>query len=406
MASIEDLETLLDGVGRGERGDFHRLYELTGAKLFGLCRAVLDDRAWAEEVLEEIYVALWHGATEWKRDRLTPLTWILTLGRSQAIAARREAAGDSRPDPVELQRVALPREVLQDGSDARPLLRTSLSWLPKDRREAFLLSYFSGVSYADLATRYRVPLATVRNWQRRSLQRLYRDLTGGTADEDIVLAAEYSLGLLPEKERRIFETRVMMEEALQLAVAGWGEDFIVLTDALPDIAPPASMLTRLDQRIFTEQSKPLWRRVRLFQSLVMAAAAASVAWLAITYWPGMVTPDGLPVASAPQQSVTAISTPPQLDPLPTAGPPLALLDPASGIIQVGGDLSALRRIPNLAVFLDFGGGTEWVSLGGWPELPPHDLAVPIEIVTIASGADLVILGGPGSDQEAMRVSVQ
>lgn len=406
MASIEDLETLLDGVGRGDRASFHQLYELTGAKLFGLCRAILDDRSWAEEVLEETYVALWHKAIDWKSDQLTPLTWILTLGRTHAIAARREAAGDAQPDPVELQRVALPKELQEDGSGQRPLLRTSLSWLPKDRREAFLLSYFSGVTYADLATRYRVPLATMRNWQRRSLQRMFRDLTGGTADEDIVLAAEYTLGLLPEKEQRIYETRMMMEDTLRQAVAGWSEDFVVLTDALPEIAPPASMLTRLDQRIFTEQAKPLWRRVRLFQSLLMGAAAAGVAWAAITYFPGMVTLEGSPATTEPQQSVAEIEVPVQLEPLPGSGPLLALLDPALGVIQVGGDLTALRRIPNLAVFLDFGGGTEWVSLGAWPELPPHVLNVPVEIVTIANGADLVILGGPGSDQEAMRISVQ
>lgn len=406
MASIEDLESLLDGVGRGERADFHQLYGLTGAKLFGLCRAILDDRAWAEEVLEEIYVAIWHKAIEWKRDQLTPLTWLLTLARTHAIAARRETTGDTQPDPIELQRVLPPKEVQEDGTGQRPLLRTSLSWLPKDRREAFLLSYFSGVTYADLATRYRVPLATIRNWQRRSLQRLYRDLTGGAADEEIVLAAEYALGLLPEKEMRIFETRMMMEDQLQLAVAGWTEDFVVLTDALPEIAPSPDMLGRLDGRIFTEQSKPLWQRLRLLQSLVMAAVAAAVVWLAASYWPEIATLDVLPAASEPQQTVAAIDPPRQLEPLPYSGPPLALIDQPSRVLQVGGDLSALRRIPNLSVFLDFGGGSEWISLGAWPELPPHELDVPVEIVSIANSADLVILGGPGSDQEALRIAVQ
>ena len=406
MASIEDLETLLNGVGRGERGDFHNLYALTGAKMYGLCQTLLDERSWAEEVLEEVYLAVWHKAINWKEDGLTPLTWLLTLTRTHAIAARRGTAEGASPDPVELQHIAPPKEALNDGVGQRPLLRTSLAWLPRDRREAFLLSYFSGLGYADLATRFRVPLATVRNWQRRSLQRLYSDLTDGQANEDTVLAGEYVLGLLSEKERNVYENRLAREPALRQAVAGWSEDFVVLTDGLPDVIPPAGLLSRLDHTIFSEQAKPLWKRVRLFQSVIIAATAAGVAWLAITYWPDLASVSGVTTNQIPQQSVAEIVEPQQLPPLPNTGPHLAVLDVPTGLLQLGGDLSSLRRVPNLNVYLDFGRGTEWIWLGGWPEFPPHVLAVPVELMSIAQGAQLVLLGGEGSDQEIMRLTVQ
>jgi hypothetical protein len=107
-----------------------------------------------------------------------------------------------------------------------------------------------------------------------------------------------------------------------------------------------------------------------------------------------------------QQGVTTPVQPIDLVPLPENGPPLALIDPPTGYLQVGGDLSALHRIPNLSAFLDFGRGSEWVTLGDWSELPPHVLSVPVELISIVRGSELVLLGGEGSDQEILRITVQ
>ena len=406
MASIEDLEHLLDGLGKGERADFRSLYALTSAKLFGLCETILDDRFWAAEVLEQVYLRLWHDAMDWRSDKLQALTWVLTVARSEAVMARHSANQGNPPDPVELQKLRPPTEALGDGQEARPLLRKVLGWLPSDRREAFMLIYFSGVGYVELATRYRVPLATVRNWQRRSLERLYLDLTHREATADVVTAGEYVLDLLTDKEKKVFENRLSTEVGLSSLVSGWCEDFVVLTDTLPEIAPPPDLFAHLDQAIFKEQSRPFWWRVGVIQSVSVAAIAAGAAWAAYTYWPGMVrqAPEGS--VEIVQQGVTTPVQPIDLVPLPENGPPLALIDPPTGYLQVGGDLSALHRIPNLSAFLDFGRGSEWVTLGDWSELPPHVLSVPVELISIVRGSELVLLGGEGSDQEILRITVQ
>jgi len=231
-------------------------------------------------------------------------------------------------------------------------------------------------------------------------------LTDGQANEDTVLAGEYVLGLLPEKERKVYETRLSREPILRQAVAGWSEDFVVLTDGLPDVIPPAGLQTRLDHLIFTEQAKPLWKRVRLLQSVIVAAAAAGVAWLALLYWPELSNMNGLATTQSPQQTVAEIVEPPQLAPLPKTGPAMAVVDIPTGLLQLGGDLSSLRSIPNINVYLDFGRGTEWIWLGDWPEFQPHVLAIPVELMSIAQGAQMVLLGGEGSDQEIMRLTVQ
>ena len=100
MANLDDFEDILNSVGQGDRTAFHALFDLTASKLFGLSRAILDDDEWADEVLEKAYREIWQNAINWQDSGLTPLTWVLSMGREYAIAARRGASEDGSPDPV------------------------------------------------------------------------------------------------------------------------------------------------------------------------------------------------------------------------------------------------------------------------------------------------------------------
>ena len=269
-----------------------------------------------------------------------------------------------------------------------------------------MLSYFSGIRYSELATRFRVPYATIRNWQQRSLERLHSDLSGGSASKDVILAGEYVLDVIPVPEHEEFEKRLMKDQDLQIAVAGWTEDFIVLTDRLPNRVPQPDLLTRLDLVLFPEQMKPLWRRVRLFQSVFWVAIAGGVAWAGYTYWPELESAVRSSQSEAPQQTVAQISGPDEITQLPATGDLTALFDGATGMIQIGGDPSTIANAANLHVYLDFGENTEWIGLGSWPTLAPRVMEVPVEIRPIIKGAEIVILGGEGSDQEMLRLTVE
>ena len=406
MASLEEFESILNDVGRGDRRAFHQLFDLTAARVFGLCKAILDDDDWADEVLEGAYIDIWQNAISWQDSGLTPVTWVLSMVREYAISARRQASDDGTPDPVELQRITPSQSVASAGEGETPLLRKALGWLPKDRQDALLLSYFSGIRYSELATKFRVPYATVRNWQQRSLSRLHGDLTGRRPSQDVVLAGEYVLDVIPVPEHEEFEERLQKEPELQSAVAAWTEDFIVLTDSLADRLPQPDLLARLEKVLFPEQTKPIVGKVRFFQTVIWVAIAGLVAWGATSYWPQLDLADLLGETSEPQQSIAQIDAPDPIEVLPTTGDLFAVFRPSTNQVHFGGDVSVLASAPNKTAFLDFGDNTEWISLGSWPELPPHVLAVPPELSSIALGAEIVILGGQGSDQEVLRIAFQ
>ena len=66
-------EALLRRAGEGDHAAFRELYHATASRLFGVCVALLRDRARAEEVLQEAFVRIWERAKTFMTARAQPL---------------------------------------------------------------------------------------------------------------------------------------------------------------------------------------------------------------------------------------------------------------------------------------------------------------------------------------------
>lgn len=182
-----ELSQLLSRAGLGDRAAFARLYERTSAHLFGVLLRIQRDRAQAEDLLQEVYVAVWKAAASFDAARSQPLTWLTSIARNRAIDSLRRAQtqprlesssrddgdGDERPDLAE--GVAAdepgPLELLGRASDARQL-NQCLEHLSPPQRQSVALAFFDGLSHAEVAERLREPLGTVKSWVRRALMTL------------------------------------------------------------------------------------------------------------------------------------------------------------------------------------------------------------------------------------------
>jgi anti-sigma-K factor RskA len=102
-------------------------------------------------------------------------------------------------------------------------------------------------------------------------------------DDDRALAAEYALGLLEPAEARAFEARLAAEPDLRALHAAWEEDLAALAGEVPEAAPPAEARRGIEARLFPEARQPFWRRARLLQYALGGAAAAALAWAALTW---------------------------------------------------------------------------------------------------------------------------
>lgn len=172
----QSLTNALALVSEGNHAALGEVYDRTSAKLFGICLRILADRGEAEDALQETYVSVWRRAGSYDAARASPITWLATLARNRAIDRLRAAGRPRVTSPIE---VALdmpdPRDdalVQLEASEDRLRLMGCVEELEARQSDAIRSAFFDSFTYAELATRDAVPLATMKSWIRRGLIKL------------------------------------------------------------------------------------------------------------------------------------------------------------------------------------------------------------------------------------------
>ena len=88
-SSLDDLSTLMGRVALRDHAAFKQLYDATVRCLLAIIERMLRDRAWAEDVLQEVYVSIWNSAPNYSAMRALPMTWLMTIARNKAMDALR-----------------------------------------------------------------------------------------------------------------------------------------------------------------------------------------------------------------------------------------------------------------------------------------------------------------------------
>lgn len=174
MTTTRDIEAMISRVAQGDRAAFLELYDATSAKLYGVCLRVLNDRADAEDVLQDVFVKIWRNAGRYAANGLSPMTWLITVARNAAIdkVRARRAAFDDMDAATALPDAAPGPEASAIAASEAKRITACLDELEADRADAVRGAYLDGLTYQELARRHDVPLNTMRTWLRRSLQKL------------------------------------------------------------------------------------------------------------------------------------------------------------------------------------------------------------------------------------------
>jgi RNA polymerase sigma-70 factor (ECF subfamily) len=166
---------LVVAVGRYRQEALAEAYRRHAGAVFALARRLLVDRAMAEEVVQEVFLRLWHRPDKFDPERGSLRSFLLaqTHGRSVDIL-RSEVSRRQREE-----RDA--RETAEAGYDIEHAVvdlavadevREAMAVLPAGERAAIELAYFAGHTYREVATLLDEPEGTVKSRIRSGLRRL------------------------------------------------------------------------------------------------------------------------------------------------------------------------------------------------------------------------------------------
>jgi RNA polymerase sigma-70 factor (ECF subfamily) len=178
VRSLEDRE-LIALVGRSDRAAFRELYERHSPSLHSALRRQCPG-ADCEDLLQEVFLAVWRRSSLYRPERGEPLTWLFAILRNKVIDHRRRASARPRYEELDPERVqtAAPDE---DPGGRKLVLAQAMVALRPDERRALEMTYFAGLTYEEAASALEVPLGTLKSRLSAGLRRLREALGGGEA---------------------------------------------------------------------------------------------------------------------------------------------------------------------------------------------------------------------------------
>jgi RNA polymerase sigma-70 factor (ECF subfamily) len=166
--SEPDDATLLAGVAAGDLDAFHTFYARHAGRVLAYARQLGRDRDLAEDMVQEVFTAVWSKARSFRPDRGGAAGWLYTMTRNKLIDhwRRGDAPAAHGADLVDLQRLA-GREA---GCDLLLTMRQALARVEPQQRTAIEMAYFGGLTYEETAERLELPVGTLKSRIRSGLR--------------------------------------------------------------------------------------------------------------------------------------------------------------------------------------------------------------------------------------------
>jgi RNA polymerase sigma-70 factor (ECF subfamily) len=170
-----DDRELLRGVGRRDQEAMAEIFDRYSRLVYSVALRVLNDAAQAEDVMQDIFVQLWHNPATFESERGSLPAWLAVVARNRAIdQIRRRKPSDAVEDVVLVSSTNLALEVEQQALIER--VRQAMASLPAEQRLSLEMAFFSGLTHAEIAAQTGDPLGTVKTRIRTALGYVRRAL--------------------------------------------------------------------------------------------------------------------------------------------------------------------------------------------------------------------------------------
>jgi RNA polymerase sigma-70 factor, ECF subfamily len=166
---------LVVGIGRWRQDALAESYRRHAGAVFALARRLLQDKATAEEVVQEVFLRLWNSPDKFDPERGSLRSYLLAQTHGRAVDLLRSETSRRRREERDVREAAeagydIEHEVWDIAVAER--VKEAVFSLPEDERRAIELAYFGGHTYREVAIILEAPEGTVKSRIRSGLRRL------------------------------------------------------------------------------------------------------------------------------------------------------------------------------------------------------------------------------------------
>jgi RNA polymerase sigma-70 factor, ECF subfamily len=176
-------EDLIQVIASGAMWAMEQLFVRYSRMLYALAYRMVTDQQVAEDLVQEVLLAVWRRAASYTPQLGTARSWLFSIMHHRTIdylrrVRRRSILKQTKWEEVDLdERMAVP-DVWNEAwrSVQSELVRTALTQLSPEQQRVIELAYFQGWTHTEIAERLQLPLGTVKARIRLGLIHLKRIL--------------------------------------------------------------------------------------------------------------------------------------------------------------------------------------------------------------------------------------
>jgi len=135
----------------------------------------------ADDVLQEVMIAVWHKAASYRPEKAAVSTWIFTIARNKHIDRIRrdkyqtfDAVDEDTAEAEVADHDVADRQLL--AMQRKRAVQAALSTLPEDQMTVISMSFLKDMAHGEIAKALDLPLGTVKSRIRLGFKRLRQEL--------------------------------------------------------------------------------------------------------------------------------------------------------------------------------------------------------------------------------------
>jgi RNA polymerase sigma-70 factor (ECF subfamily) len=178
-ANLSD-EQLMARVAQEDSTALELLYHRYAPMVMGVVIKILQDRAAAEEVVQETFWRVWDKADTFQAQRGSFTSWMFSIARRLAIDVlrRRKARPQLADNETQVETQAANTDPGPDVADQawlgiqRQQVQAAMAQLSPEQYEVIEMAYFGGLTRQEIAAATGNPLGTIHTRARLGLMKL------------------------------------------------------------------------------------------------------------------------------------------------------------------------------------------------------------------------------------------